>query len=305
MTMLLFPRIPAVRTLASRLPTTLAMAVCAIMFQAMTVPALAAEPGPERLSALPSAPDLAWIEGLYRGGFGQGGGVGYGGGVGQGSGDGFRAESEIKRLLHYQPNHPWRAQLELTRAKLYYREGRYRESGLMLYSLLDRHPGGVPGGSARRLLGFSQLRQGRFGEAERWLASLPGSGLENPPPLLSTLRENPPGWADPEAAERLSTWVPGAGFFESGQPGKALTGMGLNLLFLGAAVGFAQQGNTAAALLFLLFEGMLYQGGRSGARQDAQVLNRRLRDAQIERWLQANGEPALLRIGIETTFGGG
>ena len=165
------------------------------------------------------------------------------------------------------------------------------------------------------MLGFSQVRQGRFGEAERWLASLPGSGQDNPPsslstpslstPSLHTLRENPPGWADPEAAERWSTWVPGAGFFESGQPGKALTGMGLNLLFLGAAVGLARQGNTGAALIFLLLEGLLYQGGRAGARQDAQALNRRLRHAQIERWLQANGEPALLQIGIETTFGGG
>ena len=269
-------------------PVFLAPVFLAIAFQAIAVPAAAAQPAPGPLSTQPSsvrplAPSLAWIEGLYR------------------EGDGYRAESEILRLLHFRPDHPRRAHLELTRAKLYYREGRYRESGLMLYSLLDRHPGGVPGGSAQRLLAFSQVRQGRFGEAQRWLAnSQPLSA-----PSLSALRENPPGWADPEAAESLSTWVPGAGFFESGQPGKALTGMGLNLLFLGAAVGLARQGNTAAALIFLLLEGMLYQGGRHGARQDAQALNRRLRKANIEHWLQANGEPALLQFGIKTTFGEG
>ncbi len=56
--------------------------------------------------------------------------------------------------------------------------------------------------------------------------------------------------------------------------------------------------------MFLFFELLLWQGGRSGVHQDALAFNRRLRARQAEAWLERQGEPALLRIGFETRFGG-
>ena len=52
------------------------------------------------------------------------------------AGDRFRAETEILRFIHGRPSHPRLGEVELVRAKLYYQEGRHRESSLMLFSLL-------------------------------------------------------------------------------------------------------------------------------------------------------------------------
>jgi hypothetical protein len=70
-------------------------------------------------------------------------------------------------------------------------------------------------------------------------------------------------------------------------------------------VASARSDNTPAALLFLMLEGLLWQGGRSGARQDAEALNRRLHERQLAGWLAQHDEPALLGVGLSLPFGGG
>lgn len=238
-------------------------------------------------------PELRLIESLYR------------------EGDAYRAESEILRLLRFRPAHPLRPQVELARAKLFYREGRYREADLIVYSLLDRHPRSAAVAPAWRLLAFSQLRQGNPAEAQSLLKKL--APANQPPVSLGQLTQPLLEAVDPDAAEAWSTWLPGSGYLAIGQPGKAATAIALNLAFLGATAHYAREERPGAALLFLFFELMLWQGGRSGVRQDAEAINRRLQRRRIDAWLRRQGEPALLRygimprfgIGIEARFGGG
>lgn len=240
--------------------------------------------GPPREAA---GAQLAFIERLYR------------------DGDAYRAESEVLRFLYDYPRHPRAPDVELARAKLYYRDGRYPDARFMLISLLDRRPRGAVADDARRLLTFAQLRLDAPRRAAETAASLGAPGRPAPTAAqLDALFTPPPDAVEPEAAVAWSTWLPGSGYFLLGEPGKAATGLTLNLALLGATVYAAQKDNVPAALLFLFFEGLLWQGGRSGVRQDAEALNRRLHDRRLDGWMAAHGEPDLLRVGITLRFGG-
>jgi hypothetical protein len=246
----------------------------------------AAPPAASRAAGSAAAlPELAFIERLYR------------------EGDGYRAESEALRFLHAHPRHPQAPAVELARAKLYYRDGRYGEANLMLYSLLDRHPRDETAQPARRLLTYSHLRLGEPAEAAETVDALapPGGAA----PSLAELAAPPDGAVDADAAARWSSWLPGSGYLLLGQPGKAAVGMTLNAALIGAAVVSANAANAPAAALFLVLEGLLWQGGRSGVRQDAEALNARLRARRTDDWLARHGEPELLGVGIALRFGGG
>jgi tetratricopeptide (TPR) repeat protein len=256
---------------------------------APALPPAVAAGGPEAPAQGPageaSLAELAFIERLYR------------------AHDDYRAETEALRFLHYHPADPRAGAVELARAKLYYREGRYREAQLMLYSLLDRHPGSDAAQDARRLLTFAHLREGRPALAAETADALAVPG--QPAPSLAELSVPPPGAVDPQRAETWSTWLPGSGYATLGEPGKAAVAVSLNLALLGAAVLSAQDHNAPAAALFLALEGLLWQGGRNGAREEAEAINRRLREQRTERWTAAHGEPALLGVGLSLRFGGG
>ena len=241
-------------------------------------------PTPPPTPPLPADPELRLIESLYR------------------EGDGYRAETEILRLVHFHPRHPQRPLAELARAKLYFQAGRHRESDLMAFSLLDRFPRSRAAAPARRLLAFSMVRQGHYEAARPHLAYLAGRG--EPVPTLAEFAGPPPGAVDPEAARAWSTWLPGTGYFLLDQPGKAAAALSLNLALLAAAVQFTRDDNPGAGLLFLVFELMLWQGGRDGVRQDAEKINRRLRERRADDWARRHGEPELLRIGFQVAFGG-
>ena len=223
-----------------------------------------------------------------------------------GEGDAYRAESEVLRFLQAYPADPRVPAVALLRAKLYYREGRYPDARLMLYALLDRHPQDPVTADARRLLTFTHLRLGEPAAAAQV--------AQEPPPLaglalagtgLAALDQDPPGTVDPGTAVAWSTWVPGSGYFLLGQPARAAAGVTLNLALLGATAYAVREDNLPAALLFLVFEAMLWQGGRSGVRQEAMAINARLRTEQLEGWLRTQGEGSLLGVGLSVRFGGG
>jgi hypothetical protein len=187
--------------------------------------------------------------------------------------------------------------VELLRAKLYYRERRFAEADLMLYSLLDRFPAAEPAGDARRLLAFSQVRQGRVAEGGRQLA------LAQPEaPSLAPLEAPTQAALDRERAVTWSTWLPGTGFFVLGEPAKATAAVSLNLLATVAAVLSYRQGNTPAALLFALVEIALYRGGREAVGEEADLLARRETQRRTDQWLRAAGEPELLSVGLRLRF---
>jgi tetratricopeptide (TPR) repeat protein len=216
-------------------------------------------------------------------------------------GDAFRAETEVLRFLHERPDHPRREEVELVRAKLYYREGRYGESSLMLFSQLDRFPEGNASLQARRLLAFSLVREGRLDEAEDYLSVAGGRAASGA--SLRALRETPPDAVAPETAVAWSTWLPGSGFFLLDQPGKAFAAMGLNLFFIGAAAVSFQEDLAGAGLVFLLAELAIYRGGRDAVRDAAAARLARLRAQRSDAWLAEQGEPELLRFGIRLRFG--
>lgn len=239
------------------------------------------EPDP---AADPASVSLAWIDGLYR------------------SGDRFRAESEILRFSHDYPGHPRRDEVELVRAKLYYREGRYREGALMLYSLLDRFPDGAAAEPATLLLGFSLVRDGQTGQAAGVLRF---SGLDaERMAALSLLSEPGPDVVDPDSAVAWSTWLPGSGFFLLGQPGKATAAISLNVLFTAGTVLAYQQENFGVALVLLLVEVALYTGGRGAVRDEAERLARQAETRRRLLWTLEAGEGELLEIGLRVDFGG-
>ncbi len=213
--------------------------------------------------------------------------------------EGFRAESEVLRYLFDFPDEPHRPDVELLRAKLYYRDRKLERAGLMLYSLLDRYPGHEVRPPAARLLVFSLVRRQRLDDAQ---GLLPQAGLE--PGSLDVLRETPPGLTPPEQAVAWSTWLPGAGFFALGEPGKGLAAAGLNLAFVGGTVLAYQGGNPGAALVFLLVEIALYRGGRDAVRDDALAQWRQAQRLRGEEWVRAHGEADLMRVGLTLTFGG-
>ncbi|MDH4224740.1 MAG: hypothetical protein OEW12_03735 [Deltaproteobacteria bacterium] len=249
------------------------------------------EMGPGQPQKPGSDPDLAFVEQLYQ------------------TGDDFRAETEILRLLHTRPPNPLREKLELTRAKLYYRQGRYPRAAILLVSLLDRPPnrslsdrGGGDGveSDARRLLGFTLVRQGRMDEARQTLYFQPVDS-RYPLPAWGDVTLEPP-WPDPSTARAWSIWLPGSGFFYLDQPAKGAAAVGLNLGFIGGAAITWQQGNTGAALVFLLLEWALYTGGRDAARDEALLLKEQAAFQRRTQWLERAGEPALLKMGFSTPF---
>ncbi|MBI4083253.1 MAG: hypothetical protein HY423_11650 [Candidatus Lambdaproteobacteria bacterium] len=250
--------------------------------------ALAMGAGPARLAAQPLvAPpgrDLAYIESLYQ------------------AREAFRAETEMLRFLAAHPESAQRNEVELARAKLYYREGRLGEATVMAISLFDRAPRTAAGRDAERLLALALIRQGRLAEAGARLGALASAG--EPAPSLEVLRGAPPGALDPERAVAWSTWLPGAGFLLLDQPAKAATALTLNLALLGGAALAYLQDNPGAALALLLIEIALYRGGREAVREAAGEVNRRLDRERVESWARRHGEGELLAVGFRIAFGG-
>jgi tetratricopeptide (TPR) repeat protein len=240
-------------------------------------PARAAEPADRehaaRDGADPALARLSFIESLYR------------------ERDDFRAESEILAFISEAPNSPLRPQVELVRAKLHYRVGRLAEADLMLLSLLDRYPGRPVAADAWTLLGLSWLRQGRLAEA---------APLLNREPPLDPLMQPPPYNAD--RAVGWSTAIPGAGYFVLGEPGRAMTSLSLNVVFLAGTVLSYEQHNVPVALLFLLVEAAFYSGGREAVREEAGRLNERWLQERREAWLGQSSESRLMGTAFELKF---
>jgi tetratricopeptide (TPR) repeat protein len=207
------------------------------------------------------------------------------------AGDDFRAESEMLAFLIEAPGHPLRPEVELARAKLHYRAGRLADADVMLLSLLDRKPRSPVAEDARRLLGFSWLRQGRLGEAQPLLAGEPD---------LAALLESPPYRVDHAVA--WSTALPGSGFFVLGEPGRAATALGVNLLLLAGSVVSYDQHNVPVALLFLVAEAAFYAGGRDAVREESERLNERWLRERREGWLAHSSEPRIMATAFEAKF---
>lgn len=217
-------------------------------------------------------------------------------------GERYRAESEILRFQHEAPRHPRWAAAQLARAKLYFQERRYRESELMLYSLLDRAPEAEAAPEALHLLAYAQLMGDRPDRAATTLreARADAATLRS----LAQLSEPPENAVDPGTAVAWSTVLPGAGFLALGQPVKATAAFSLNLLFLAGAVIAYQQENYGAALALALVEYALYTGGRQAVRQEAGAQRARQERLRREAWLTSQGAPDLLAVGIRFDFGG-
>jgi len=221
----------------------------------------------------PGSARLGFIESLYR------------------ERDDFRAESEMLAFLSEAPGHPLRPDVELARAKLHYRAGRLADADTMLLSLLDRTPKGLVAEDARRLLGFSWLRQGRLAEAQPLLTGEPD---------LAPLLEPPPYAADRAVA--WSTVLPGSGFFALGEPIRAATALGVNLLLLAGSVLSYDQHNVPVALLFLAAEAAFYDGGREAVREEAARLNDHWLGVRQEGWLARSSAPRLMATAFEAKF---
>lgn len=235
-------------------------------------------PQAQEAGRLPYGTGLSFIEALYQ------------------EGERYRAQSETLRWLHAHPEDPRRGAVELLQAKLYYREARYSEATLRLYSVLDRHPRGETGARAGRLLGYALVRQGQLDEAAGALP--PGAGRED----LGALAGPPPDAVPPGRAVAWSTWLPGSGFFLLGEPGKATAALTLNLAFTAGAVIAWQQDNRGAALALALVEVALYTGGRRAVRDAARARLARQQAGRRADWLAAHGEPELLRVGLRVDF---
>lgn len=217
--------------------------------------------------------EQAWLEKLYQ------------------AGDDFRTESEILRFIKARPSHPGVGAARLLRAKIYYRQGRYREANLFLFSLLDDPRRRNVSEEAARLLGLSLARSGQTKEAATYLPR------EMAPPTGPV-----EGRVSPESARSWSTWVPGAGFFLLGQPQKATTALALNLLFTGAAVTAWNEGLKGAAFLSLLVEYYLYSGGRTSVFEAAEAHNLRKNRERLNVWAAGAGEGEILKVGVSLRF---
>jgi hypothetical protein len=206
--------------------------------------------------------------------------------------DDLRAETEMLTFLHDAPaDDPLRPAVELARAKLYYRVGRYAEADAMLISVLDRRPPRAILVEASHLLGFSWIRQGRLTEALPLLAG---------EPPLDPLQARAP--YDAGRAVAWSTALPGAGFFTLDEPAKGATALGLNLAFLAGAVLSYQQHNVPVALLFAVVEAAFYSGGREAVRDEANRLNGQWLEQQRADWFQRSSESAVVGAAFTVNF---
>ena len=77
-------------------------------------------------------------------------------------------------------------------------------------------------------------------------------------------------------AQTLNALLPGAGYWYVGQRSTAVTAFIINTLFIAAATHFIINGNGAAGLITLSFEGGWYFGGITGAGYAAKYYNERL-----------------------------
>lgn len=87
-------------------------------------------------------------------------------------------------------------------------------------------------------------------------------------------------------AQMLNAALPGAGYWYVGMKQTAVTAALVNALFIGAAVHFFNNGNTAAGILTLSLEGGWYFGGISGAGLAAKRYNEQLYCSYAEKITQ-------------------
>ena len=102
-----------------------------------------------------------------------------------------------------------------------------------------------------------------------------------------------------------STFLPGAGYFALGEPGRAFSGLGLNLFFTAAAVISFEEDLPLAGLVFLLAEIALYRGGREAVREAAEAQLAAQERERREVWVRRHGERELLGVGMRLRFGKG
>lgn len=240
--------------------------------------------------------------------------------------DHYRAITEYKRFLHYQPLDPRAPQAQLAIARSLLAGQRWAQSDAALEKVWQNYPNSPAALDSRRLYarsafdrhdyaaarqryqqlqevspddaplaatqtGLSYLAQDRPEDAAASFALLPESDGQLPQQGLAAYRQLPRKSAT--LAGSLSAILPGAGQLYSERPQQAAVAFALNAAFIYGAIEAWNNENYAVAGILSLFEIGWYGGNVYNAMNNAHKYNRDRRE-ELQQRLQRGG----LSLGI-------
>jgi len=216
--------------------------------------------------------------------------------------DHYRAITEYKRFLHYQPQDARAPQAQLAIAESFYAGQRWAKGDAAAEKVWHKYPDSPQAGKARRLyarsafdradfqlaqqryqqlkqlapaesahanlqIGRSLLEENRLTEAEQSFVQLPEPNRTDLQQFMSDYRKLPR--KSPQLAGTLSALLPGAGQLYTERPKQAAVAMALNAAFIYGAIEAWNNENYAVAGILSLFEIGWYGGNIYNAMNNA------------------------------------
>lgn len=235
-------------------------------------------------------------------------------------GDYYRAVTEYKRFLHFQPNHPDAAHAQLNMARSFLHGEQWESGEKTLLALMQQYPKSTESDYAallyaeaaykqhnftRTLERLSQINSARpsaqllnhqtdlrlwslaaLGNYDQLLADdsqLTSQSALNNEELLQ-LRQLP--LKSPRLAGGLSAIVPGSGQLYAGRYREAGMALLLNAAFLGGGIQSIKTGNHIVGGILLFFEAGWYGGNIYNAMNSVHKYNRDLQQSTLSRLIE-------------------
>lgn len=235
-------------------------------------------------------------------------------------GDYYRAVTEYKRFLHYQPNHPEAPRAQLSMARCFLHGEQWDSGEKALTALIHQYPHSPESDYAAILYAETAYKQHNFSRTLERLSDLNTS--QNSPQLLShqtdlrlwslaslgeydQLINDEPLRSDhsllsnddflqlsqlplksPKLAGGLSAILPGSGQLYAGRYGEAGMSLLLNAAFLGGGIQSIKTGNHVVGGILLFFEAGWYGGNIYNAMNSVHKYNRDLQQSALERLIE-------------------
>lgn len=237
-------------------------------------------------------------------------------------GDHYRAITEYKRFLHYNPQDPQTAYAQLAIGKSLLAGQRWEQTDQALEKVWSLYPCSPEAATAKQLhadaaydrgdyetaqlryeklrddspddnkpseyqIGLSQLKQGKLDEARTSFTNLPEPLKQQLSLSLDEYQQL--SRKSPQLAGTLSAFLPGAGQLYTERPHQAGVAFALNAAFIYGAIEAWDNENYAVAGILSLFEIGWYGGNIYNAMNNAQKFNRKQEHNFLERLQQRYG----------------
>ncbi|MBW2185835.1 MAG: tetratricopeptide repeat protein [Deltaproteobacteria bacterium] len=235
-------------------------------------------------------------------------------------GDYYRAVTEYKRFLHYQPNHPEAPRAQLNMARCFLHGEQWHSGEKTLTTLIQQYPHSPESDYAAVLYAETAYKQHNFSRTLERLSDLNTS--QKVPQLLSHqtdlrlwslaslgeydqlihdeqqfpdhsllsnddfLQLNQLPLKSPKLAGVLSAIIPGSGQLYAGRYREAGMSLLLNAAFLGGGIQSIKTGNHVVGGILLFFEAGWYGGNIYNAMNSVHKYNRDLQQSALSQLIE-------------------